>query len=138
MNPDPNNESNFKRQQQLQRDEETFRLHQEEQNLEYARRITTLSWIINSIFWLAGILEVLLIMRFVLRLFGANRENMFAQLINHLSEPFIAPFSTLFISPTSVNATYIFDLNIIIAIIAYTLLSYLLVSLIRFFFYRKF
>lgn len=138
MNHNRNDETNFERRQELQHDEEAFRLHQEEKRLQSARKSNTLIWIINSIFWLLGILEILLIMRFLLRLFGANRENQFAQLINDLSAPFIAPFSTLFISPTSNGAENIFDFNIVIAILAYALLSYLIVSLLRLIFEHEF
>ncbi len=137
MNHDQNDETNLERRQELRHDEEAFRLHQEERRLRAARQNTTFDWIINSIFWLAGILELLLLMRFLLRLFGANPENAFAQLINNLSAPFIAPFSTLFISPTSEGAANIFDVNIVIAIVAYALLSYLVVSLLRLIFYRR-
>jgi uncharacterized protein YggT (Ycf19 family) len=91
----------------------------------------------NSLYWLAGMLEILLVMRFLLRLFGANPQNSFARLINDLSAPFIAPFSTLFISPTSEGGANIFDVNVVIAIVAYALLSYLAVSLIRLIFYHK-
>jgi uncharacterized protein YggT (Ycf19 family) len=110
---------------------------QEESRLGSAQRSNTYFWIINSIYWLGGILEILLVLRFVLRLFGANPQNEFARLINTLSAPFIAPFSTLFISPTSEGGANIFDVNIVIAIIAYALLSYLLVSLVRFIFYNR-
>jgi len=98
----------------------------EEKRLRSARRSNTLNWIINSIFGLAGIVQIPLVMRFLLRLFGANPQNQFAQLINHLSAPFIEPFSTLFISPASSGGANIFDVNIVIAIIAYALLSYTL------------
>ena len=62
---------------------------------------------------------VLLGIRFLLRLFGANTQNEFARLINNLSAPFIAPFSTLFISPTFGGGAYIFDVNIAISVVAY-------------------
>jgi uncharacterized protein YggT (Ycf19 family) len=137
MNHDRNDDTNLERRQELQHDEETFRLHQEEKRLGTARRSHTFTWIVNSIFWLAGTLEILLGVRFLLRLFGANRENEFAQLINNLSAPFMAPFSTLFISPTSSGGANIFDFNIAIAILAYALLSYLAVSLVRFIFDRN-
>ncbi|AFY33631.1 YggT family protein [Calothrix sp. PCC 7507] len=137
MNQDPHDETNLERRQELQHDEEAFRLHQEEKRLETARRSTAFIWIVNSIFWLAGMLEILLGIRFLLRLLGANPKNEFAQLINNLSAPFVAPFSTLFISPTSDGGANIFDINIVIAIVAYALLSYLVVSLIRFIFYQR-
>lgn len=130
-------ENNLERRQDLLQDEETFRLRQEEQRLGAAQRSNTYIWIVNSIYWLGGLLEILLGLRFALRLFGANPQNEFARLINNLSAPFIAPFSTLFISPTSDRGANIFDVNIVIAIIAYALLSYLVVSLVRFIFYNR-
>ncbi len=137
MNHNQHDENNLEQQQELRNNEEYFRLHQEERRLETARRSTAFIWIVNSIFWLAGMLEILLGIRFLLRLFGANHQNEFAQLINNLSAPFIAPFSTLFISPTLDSGAKIFDVNIVIAIAVYAVLSYLVVSLIRFMFYPK-
>jgi YggT family protein len=137
MNDHKRDESNLERRQDLLEEEETFRLQQEENRLGTARRSNTYFWIVNSIYWFAGLLQTLLILRFLLRLFGANPQNEFAQMINNLSAPFIAPFSTLFISPTSAGGANIFDLNIAIAIIAYALLSYLAISLVRFIFYNR-
>ena len=137
MNHDQNDETNLERRQELRHDQEAFRLHQEEERLGTARRSATFVGMVNSIFWLTGMLEILLGVRFLLRLFGANFQNEFARLINHLSAPFVAPFSTLFISPTSEGGINIFDVNVVIAIVTYALLSYLAVSLIRFIFYQK-
>jgi YggT family protein len=137
MERNPHDEANLERQQGLQRDEEAFRLRQEEKRLMVARRSPIFIWIANSIYWLVGLLVILLAIRFSLRLFGANPENGFAQLINHLSAPFVAPFSTLFISPTSGGGANIFDVNVLIAIAVYSLLGYLGVSLVRFMFYHK-
>jgi uncharacterized protein YggT (Ycf19 family) len=138
MSHNPNDETNFERRQELQHDEEAFRLHQEEKRLRTARKSNTFFWMINTIYWLLGILQTLLIIRFFLRLFGANRENQFAQLINDLSAPFVAPFSSLFVSPTTNGATNIFDFNVVIAILAYGLLAYLIVSLLRLIFNHEF
>lgn len=137
MKRNPHDETNLERQQDLQRDEESFRLRQEEKRLIVAQRGSTFIWIVNSIYWLVGMLVTLLAIRFSLRLFGANPENGFAQLINQLSAPFVAPFSTLFISPTSGGGANIFDINVLIAIAVYTLLSYLMVSLVKFLFYQR-
>jgi len=130
-------ESNLERRQELRQDQEAFRLQQEERRLGNARRSSTFVWIVNGIYWLVGALQMLLIIRFLLRLFSANRNNAFAELINHLSAPFIAPFSNLFISPTLGGRENIFDLNILIAILAYSFLSYLLITLVRFIFYNR-
>lgn len=137
MNHNRNDETNLNRRQNLQHDEEAFQLHQEEKRLQAARRSNSFVWIVNSIYWLAGMLQTLLIMRLLLRFLGANPQNEFARLINNLSAPFIAPFSTLFISPTSDNGAHIFDINIVIAIVTYSILSYLAVSLVRFLFYHE-
>ncbi len=137
MTHDRQDDTNIERRQELEHDEEAFRLRQEEKRLRTARLNTPFVWIVNSIYWLLGMLEILLGLRFLLRLFGANPQNEFARLINNLSAPFIAPFSTLFISPTFGGSAYIFDVNIAIAIIAYMLLSYLALSLVRFIFYHE-
>ena len=137
MSQDESDKTNFERRQELRDDQEGFRLHQEEHRLQEARRSSTLIWLINTIVWLLGMLQTLLIIRFLLRLFGANPQNSFAQLINNLSAPFMAPFSTLFISPTSAGGANIFDINIVMAIVAYALLSYLAVLLVRFIFLSR-
>jgi YggT family protein len=137
MAHDRQDDTNIERRQELQHDEEAFRLRQEEKRLRAARLNTPFVWIVNSIYWLLGLLEILLGLRFLLRLFAANPQNEFARLINNLSEPLIAPFSTLFISPTFNGTSYIFDVNIVIAIVAYALLSYLALSFVRFIFYHE-
>jgi YggT family protein len=137
MAHDRQDDTNIERRQDLQHDEEAFRLRQEEKRLRAARLNTPFIWILNTIFWLVGALEILLGIRFLLRLFAANPQNEFARLINNLSAPFVAPFSTLFISPTFGSGSYIFDVNIAIAIIAYALLSYLAASLVKFIFYHE-
>jgi YggT family protein len=137
MTHDREDDTNIERQRELQHDEEAFRIRQEEKRLRAARLNTPFVWIINTIFWLVGTLEILLGLRFLLRLFGANTQNEFARLINNLSTPFVAPFSTLFISPVFGGGAYIFDINIAIAVVAYALLSYLAVSLVRFMFYHE-
>jgi YggT family protein len=115
MTHDREDDTNIERQRELQHDEEAFRIRQEEKRLRAARLNTPFVWIINTIFWLVGTLEILLGLRFLLRLFGANNQNEFARLINNLSAPFIAPFSTLFISPVFGDGAYIFDVNIALA-----------------------
>ncbi|MEE3718028.1 YggT family protein [Tumidithrix elongata RA019] len=138
MTQDPHEQENIDRRQSLRTEEEAFRLHQEESRLELAigKRSATFFWIINSIYLLVGLVQTILVLRFLLRFFGANPQNEFAQFIQNLSAPFMAPFATLFVSPTSSNAANIFDINIIIAIIAYSLLSWLCIWLVRFLYAR--
>jgi uncharacterized protein YggT (Ycf19 family) len=132
MSRDPYRSDNFERQRSLQHEEESFQLRQEERRLELARRRATLGWITNSIYLLVGLLEVLLVLRFFLRLAGANTQNTFAQFIYNLSDPFVAPFSTLFVSPVTAGGASIFDVNVLIAMIVYALLGWLAIWLFKF------
>jgi uncharacterized protein YggT (Ycf19 family) len=128
----PHDRDNFERQRELVQEEEAFRLRQEERRLEAAKRDNTFRWIINTIYLLIGLLEVLLVLRFILRLSGANPSNTFAQFIYSLSAPFIAPFSTLFVSPTADGGANIFDVNLLVAIVVYALLGWLAVWLVQY------
>jgi len=122
--------------QELRSEEETFRLQQAEGRLESGKRRSTFAWSINSIYLLVGMLEILLMLRFFLHFSGANTQNTFAQFIDNLSEPFIAPFSTLLVSPVAGGGANIFDVNILVAIIIYALLGWLALWLVRFLYGR--
>ena len=132
MKPDSHQQENNDRRQELRAEQEAFRLQQEEYSLETGKRRSTLTWIINSIYFLVGSLEVLLVLRFLLRLSGANTRNSVSQFIAMLSAPFVAPFSTLYVSPVTSDGANIFDLNVLIALIVYPLLGWLGVRLVRF------
>lgn len=132
MNRQPGDPNSFDNRQELIRQQEVLRLQQEERRLKAAQRRSRLAWIRNAIFLLVGALEILLALRFFLRVSLANLENAFAQLIFNLSDPFVAPFATLFISPTNADATRIFDLNILVAMVIYGLLGVLGVALVNF------
>jgi uncharacterized protein YggT (Ycf19 family) len=136
MNRNPREQSYYDRRQELHREEENFRLQQEEGRLESGRRSSTFAWIINSIYLLVGLLEVLLMLRFFLRFSGANTQNIFAQFIYNLSAPFIAPFSSLLISPVASGGANIFDVNILMAIVVYALLGWLGIWLVKFLYAR--
>lgn len=128
MSQNPDDYKNFERYRDLIQEQEALRLQQEEQRLRAARRQTRFIRIRNTVLLLTGALEILLVMRFFLRLTGANTENMFARFIYDLSDPFVAPFATLFVSPTNASATHIFDLNTLVALIVYALLSSLAIA----------
>lgn len=123
----------IRRQQALeaQRRQEERRLREEEARLERARRQSILDKVINFIYYLVAALEVLLLIRFILRLSGANVENDFARIIYAISEPFYAPFSTLFISPTWNENRAILDVNVLVGMAVYALLAWLVVRLIQ-------
>lgn len=132
MRPDSHEQENNERRQELRAEEEAFRLQQEEDRLAAGKRRSTFHWLISSIYFLVGSLEVLLGLRFLLRLSGANTQNTVSQFIAMLSAPFVAPFSTLFVSPVTGDGANIFDLNVLIALIVYPLLGWLGVRLVKF------
>src|SRR5581483_4500799 len=59
-------------------------------------RPTTAVLVARIIWFIAGVLLVLLAFRFVLALLGANASNGFANFIYTTSHPFVAPFFSLF------------------------------------------
>lgn len=130
--PDPNTPE-IRRQQALeaQRRQEERRLREEEHRLEMARRQAMLNKVVNFIYYLVAALEVLLLIRFILRLSGANVENEFARTIYAISQPFYAPFSTLFISPAWNESRSVFDVNVLVGMAVYALLAWLVVRLIQ-------
>jgi YggT family protein len=129
MTMDPNNYQPH----EDQRQQEALRLQQEERRVKAAQRQAKFARARNTVSLLVGALEILLALRFFLRLSLANPENTFAQFIFRISDPFMAPFSTLFISPTNADATRIFDINIIVAMVIYGLLGFLGIALVNYF-----
>jgi uncharacterized protein YggT (Ycf19 family) len=69
-------------------------------------------------------------LRIVLRLFAANPSTPFVQWIYNISDGLMAPFSGIFPS-TSLGQNATFDLSAFIALVAYTILFYLIGALIR-------
>jgi uncharacterized protein YggT (Ycf19 family) len=127
MNPNPDPNSNLS-------PEERDRLYTEEERVEISQRSLILSRIIRIISYLVSALLVLLSLRFLLRLSGANPGNLFANFIYSLSDPFFAPFSNLFTNPEGLVGTNVFDVNILVAMGAYALLGWLVIRLIYSFF----
>jgi len=135
MNPRPDNpyeQSERERRQQLDQEREALRLRRDRDRLKAAKRRQVFGWIRNTIILLVGTLEILLALRLFLRLSRANPANAFAQFIFNLSDPFVAPFSTLFVSPTNADASRIFDLNLIFAMVIYALLGVLGIAVLNY------
>ena len=85
-------------------------------------KITRVIWAILSA------LEILLAVRFVLKLLGANPNSGFAQFIYGLSSLFTAPFAGLF--ATTASGGSLLEVTTIIAMIIYALAFWGIVSLI--------
>lgn len=81
----------------------------------------------QGIYVLFGLIEALLVIRFVLRALGANAQAGFAQFIYGLTGPLVAPFQGLF--GTVQSDASVLESSTVVAIVVYALLAWLIVKL---------
>lgn len=74
------------------------------------------------IWYVVGIIEVLLVFRVMLRAFGANAASGFAQFIYAITEPFVMPFFGIF--GVSVSEGNILEWSTFFAMIVYLIIAY--------------
>ena len=79
------------------------------------------------IWFFAGAVSVVIALRFVLLLLGANRDAGFTDFVYSLSAPFIAPFIGIFGEPT--YGTSVFEISSLLAIAIYLLVAWGIVKL---------
>lgn len=85
--------------------------------------------VMSRVVWFVfGVIEVLIAIRFVFKLLGANSEAGFAKAIYGVSDVFMAPFSAIFGAEDVSGAT--FELSALVAIAIYALIAWGLVSLV--------
>lgn len=85
---------------------------------------------IRVVRYILGVLEVILALRFVLALLGANRANDFAQFVFNLSLPFVQPFFGLFSYTPRYGASHV-EMYTLVAMAVYALLAWGIIALIR-------
>ncbi|KKS95102.1 MAG: hypothetical protein UV71_C0012G0023 [Microgenomates group bacterium GW2011_GWC1_43_13] len=85
------------------------------------------------VYFLFGILEVLLIFRLIFKLAGASQGSTFVSLIYTLTGIFIIPFRGIFrqATATGVETTAILEPATLVAVIVYAVLAWGIVALIR-------
>lgn len=81
----------------------------------------------QAIYLVFGIVQVLIVIRLVLRLLGANAEAGFASLIYRISAPLVAPFVGLF-GTLQFNGIAL-EVEALVAIVVYALVAWGLASL---------
>ena len=81
----------------------------------------------SGIYVLFGLIEALLVIRFVLRALGANAQAGFAQLIYGLTGPLVGPFQGLF--GTVQSDASVLESSTAVAIVVYALVAWLIVKL---------
>ena len=85
----------------------------------------------NVVYYVLGVIEVLLALRFIMKLLGANPGSGFVDFIYDFSGVFIAPFTGIFsrATTTGVETTSIFEPETLIAGLVYWLIAWGIVKL---------
>lgn len=96
--------------------------------------INTRYGITSLIYFLLGVLEVVLGLRFIFRLLGASEVSPFITFLYNVSHPFVAIFNGIFNDQT-IGSTGVFEISTILAILIYALIGWGIVSLARIIFF---
>ena len=84
---------------------------------------------VNIVYFIAGVIEVLLVFRFLFRLFAANPNSGLVIFVDSVSAPFMAPFNLIF--PTSVVGNNAFEWPVLLAMAVYLIIAFGIVQLIN-------
>ncbi|MCX8131765.1 MAG: YggT family protein [Clostridia bacterium] len=86
----------------------------------------------NAIYYILGVIEVLLVFRLIFRLLGANTSNPFVVFLYSITKLLIIPFIGIFKAFTANGASgFVFEPATIIAMVVYAITAYGVVSLVR-------
>lgn len=92
------------------------------------RRLPIETVLINIVYFIFGVIVVLLAIRFVLLLLGANASAGFTQMIYQLTAPLMAPFAAVF--GETVARGVVFEWSALLAIVIYALVAWGIAGLI--------
>ncbi len=94
---------------------------------------STKSTLVNVIWYIYGLVATLLVIRFVLKLTGANGNAGFVKVIYSITDILSKPFDAIFGVTTASNGkfTSVFEPSILVAIIVYGLIVWGIVKLIN-------
>ncbi|MDQ3018831.1 MAG: YggT family protein [bacterium] len=87
------------------------------------------------VYYVLNVIEALLLIRFILKLLGANNASGFTSGIYAITEPFVLPFRGIFPTPTASGS--VLEWSTIIAMIIYALIAYGVVQLLRIAYAKK-
>ncbi|HWP96651.1 MAG TPA: YggT family protein [Syntrophomonadaceae bacterium] len=84
------------------------------------------------VYYILGILEILLAFRLIFKLLGANPDSGFVSFIYSISQVFLVPFTAIFRSAATqgIETTAVLEPSTIIAMIVYALIAWGIVKLI--------
>jgi hypothetical protein len=95
-------------------------------------RANTRYWLTRVIYFLLAVLEVIIALRFLFLLLGANQSNGFIIFLYDLSRFFVEPFKGIFNDPSiGHTGVSVFEVSSIVAMLVYALIAWGIVSLVR-------
>ncbi len=97
-----------------------------------ADRAAAVDWVSRVVWFVAGLMDALIAIRFVLLAVGANENAGFAQLIYGVTGWMVAPFANLFGSPLTypgAAGTGVFEAASLVAIVVYALVGLLIAKI---------
>lgn len=86
--------------------------------------------LVDFLRWFATVLEVVLAIRFIFKLIGADPTNLFAGFLYALTDIILSPFSTIVRTP-SLRTNQAFEWSTLIAMVIYWLLFWAIMRLLR-------
>jgi YggT family protein len=108
----------------LQQNQE-LKLHEHERSVTAANQNSSVGRIVYIVYFLFSVLELLLGLRIVLHVVGANAENGFANFVYVLTASFVALFGSLLTNPV-LSPTATLEITTMLAMLAYAILAWLL------------
>src|SRR5688572_3688630 len=85
---------------------------------------------VRIVSYILGVIEVILAIRFLLALFGANRANDFANFVFSVSQPLVQPFFSLFGYTPRYGSSQL-EMYTWVAMLIYAVIAWGIISLIR-------
>lgn len=96
----------------------------------YSGGRASLGAVLSRVVWFVfGAIEIIIAIRFVLELLGANARAGFVQLVYRVSDVFMAPFNAIFATERVAGARV--EWSALVAILVYALIAWGLVAAIR-------
>lgn len=99
-------------------------------NVDGVETVGPVGFLINIVYIVLGIIEILLFLRFALTLAGANAGSQFAHALYRWSAPFVAPFRGIF-NINEVVGRARFEYEALIAMVVYALIAVIIVMILR-------
>jgi len=93
-------------------------------------RWATADWLTGIVYFVVGLIAILIALRVVLKLLAANPDSGFARFIYGISGPLVGPFQGIFGTPGAGNGA-VFESSSILAIAIYALVGWIVAKVLQ-------